>query len=297
MAERFKIVKLSQVMPDENQPRKYFDLNKLRQLKKSIEKEGIISPLIVEAVGDNYLLLDGERRFRAATELGLKEVPVIIEKAGTKVDRLTRQFQVQEQHENWSPTEKANALISLSEEIGVSVYDVCKLLNVSEGDLGRYVAFSQIVDRDTWVRSEIPLEMSVGVRSLKNSVIRIYEERFQKEFTRNDEKKLERRVIQSIKEGDIVKRSQIIKLKDAFVKNPKLIEEYLGNAKATPTGLYLQAEAQGATALRNLVLQGSYAIHHAKLFLQHRDVKLTEVQITRLKDLREQLDKVIGLAE
>lgn len=295
--EKYQIVKISKIQADENQPRKHFDSVKMHQLQESIKKEGIISPLIVEQVGDNFLILDGERRFRAAQEIGLKEVPVLVEPIGNKTARLTRQFVVQEQHENWDPSEKANALIALSDEIGISIYEVCKLLNIGEETTGRYVAFSQLVDRENWIRNEIPLDFTVGLRSLRNAVRRIYETNMQQEFTRNEEKKLERRVVQSVKDGALTKRGQLIRLKDAFVKNPKLIEKYFNDAKETPTSLYLQAEAQGATALRNLTIQAGYVYTHANTFLNHRDVKISPEQLAVYKRAVSQLNKIIDLAE
>lgn len=297
MEQKFEIVKLSRVQVDENQPRKYFDTVKLRALLKSIEKEGIISPLIVEKVGDNFLLIDGERRWRAAIELNLKEVPVIIESLSTKAERRARQFTVQEQHEAWTPAEKANALIELSDEVGLSLYETCKLLNVAPGDIHRYVAFSQMVDKEGFLKSRVPVDYAVAIQSLRNSVKRIYENDLKKEFTRNDEKKLEHRIIKSVMDGHVTKRTEIVRLKDAFTKNPKLIEVYLESSKETPTSLYLKAEAQGATALRNMTIQANYVSSWAERFLQNRDVKITPQQIASYKKAQRLLGQVIDLAE
>lgn len=79
--EADKIVKLpiSQVIPNPDQPRKNFDEDALAELSASISMYGILSPLLVTpAEGDTYLLIAGERRYRAAQLLGLTEVPVIV---------------------------------------------------------------------------------------------------------------------------------------------------------------------------------------------------------------------------
>lgn len=297
MEQKFEIVKLDRVQVDENQPRKHFDAAKLNQLMRSIEKEGIISPLIVERVGDKFLLIDGERRYRAAKEINLKEVPVIIETLSSKSERLARQFTVQEQHEGWSPSEKANALINLSEEVGLSLYETCKLLNVAPGDIHRYVAFSQLIDREGFLRSQVPVDYAVAMQSLRNGAKKVYEIELKKEFTRNEEKKLEHRVIKSIMDGHVTKRTDLTKLKDAFVKNPKLIETYMESSKETPTSLYLKAEAQGATALRNLTIQSNYISNWAKRFLEHRDVKIAPEQLRAFKEAYRTLGQVVDLAE
>lgn len=66
-------IPLKNIVPDAEQPRKNFDPERMADLIGSIKKHGIISPLQVQDIGNGtYLLEDGERRFRAATELGLK---------------------------------------------------------------------------------------------------------------------------------------------------------------------------------------------------------------------------------
>ena len=62
-----------------SQPRRYFDSLAMQSLVESIKTDGILQPLLVRPVGNNqYELIAGERRYRAAREIGLKEVPVTI---------------------------------------------------------------------------------------------------------------------------------------------------------------------------------------------------------------------------
>jgi ParB family transcriptional regulator, chromosome partitioning protein len=66
-------------LPQRQQPRRYFEPEKMKQLKASIEEHGILEPLIVRPLKNGeYELVAGERRFRAANELGLTEVPVVV---------------------------------------------------------------------------------------------------------------------------------------------------------------------------------------------------------------------------
>ncbi|MBR4950004.1 MAG: ParB/RepB/Spo0J family partition protein [Clostridia bacterium] len=74
-----KTVRLSDVEPNRNQPRKNFDEEKLQELAESIKEYGVISPLIVsEMEGGRYRIIAGERRWRASRIAGISEVPVII---------------------------------------------------------------------------------------------------------------------------------------------------------------------------------------------------------------------------
>ena len=71
-------LKTTDLEPNRNQPRKTFDEDKILELADSIKQHGILEPLIVTKRGDSYLIVGGERRWRAAKKLGLKEVPVVI---------------------------------------------------------------------------------------------------------------------------------------------------------------------------------------------------------------------------
>ena len=72
------MVKISEVEPNRNQPRKNFDEDALLELAESIKQFGVLQPLLVQKKDDYYEIIAGERRWRAAKLAGLKEVPVII---------------------------------------------------------------------------------------------------------------------------------------------------------------------------------------------------------------------------
>ena len=71
-------VKINQVEPNRDQPRKKFDENALKELADSIRQFGVLQPLIVQEKEDYYAIVAGERRWRAAKMAGLSEIPVII---------------------------------------------------------------------------------------------------------------------------------------------------------------------------------------------------------------------------
>lgn len=290
-------LKLSQIEADKNQPRRYFNAEKMRALTESIKREGIISPLVVEKVGDKYLLLDGERRFRASKELHLEKVPVVIESPRNAVERLVRQFTVQEQHEAWTPVEKAVAIGKLAEELGLTLSETCKLLNVTTGDTRRYVAFAQVVDKEGWIRSELPLTFADNLKSLRHAAIRISENKLKKEFTRTDDKRLEKRFIQGVLDGSIKRRTDSSKLIDAWTKEPKTLPKWLDNEKTTAQGLFLETGAQGAYALRNLMYAANYVYSHGGRFLEYKDIALSPIQVDTLKKAKVAIDKVLDLVD
>ncbi len=290
-------IAVSKISPDPNQPRKYFNAEKMKTLTASIKQYGIKQPLIVQEVGkDNYLISVGERRYRAASQLGLKEIPCIVEKPQSETERLVEQFNVEEQHEGWTPVEKAVAITTLSANMGLTLKETCKLLNVTETDTSRYTAFSALVDKATWVKNEVPLDYAAGIASLKAATRRISEGALEVPFTRADEKKMEHKIIEHIKDGGIARRPDLTKLKDAFKKDPKAIDKFM-NTKVTPAALYLSTKAQGAHYLRNAVVNAGWAQSHATKFLALKDVKITDTQLGIVKAAIATLKELVATAE
>src|SRR6266704_3639370 len=79
--ERVHQINLANIVPSALQPRKDFAREALQELVDSIRQHGIIQPLIVRQVGARFELIAGERRWRAAQEIGLAQVPIIIRSA------------------------------------------------------------------------------------------------------------------------------------------------------------------------------------------------------------------------
>lgn len=287
----------SSITPDPNQPRKYFAANKMNSLKENIRKHGIKNPLHVEEVGKGkYLLVDGERRFRAATELKMDKVPVVIEKAKKLVDRLIEQFSIQEHQEAWTPVEKANAIIKIAEELGLSLIQTTKLLNIDEDTARRYSHFASLVDKENFERNEVPIDYASGLKTLRNQAIRLSENELEEAFSRADEKKLEHRVVSLIVDGDIRKRNDLTRLADSFAKNPKLIRKFL-TTKITSLELYKESKAKGSQHLRQATTNGMWFVSHANSFCKIKDVKMTDQQISTFKGVKRAAEAMLNIAE
>ena len=111
-------INISLVEPNRNQPRKEFDKESLSELANSIKQYGILQPIIVQKNGDMYEIIAGERRWRAAKEAGLTEVPVIVRDYDKqKIMEISIIENIQ--RENLNPIEEAMAYQSLMEEYGL----------------------------------------------------------------------------------------------------------------------------------------------------------------------------------
>lgn len=111
---------INEVEPNRDQPRKEFDEAALSELAKSIEKNGIIQPILVRPVsGGAYQIVAGERRWRAARMAGLTEVPVVIREVSNEEAAV---FALIEnlQREDLNPIEEAEGIRSLIDEFGLT---------------------------------------------------------------------------------------------------------------------------------------------------------------------------------
>lgn len=293
-------IDIRKILPDENQPRKYFDATKMYNLKQSIKKHGIKVPLNLEDMQNasgKYLLIDGERRFRAAVELGLTTVPCIVEESKTEADRLIEQFSIQEQHEAWSPVEKAMAILNLSKIIDRSLLDVCKMLDIEPKTATRYVAFAELTDKETFVKNEVPLNYAVDFKNLKATARNLSQNVLEEEFSRQDEKKLEHQLTKMIVRGDIQKPYDLSKISDSFKKEPKLIAKFLTKDNLTPTSLFLESKAKGTFHLRNATNQARGFSMHAAEFLKIRDVKISIEQMETFHRAAKVLQQLLDAVE
>ncbi|MGI5949825.1 ParB/RepB/Spo0J family partition protein [Peptoniphilus sp.] len=140
---KLKEIEIEKIVPNVDQPRKMFDEEEITELSKSIKKYGIIQPLLVRDEGDKYIIIAGERRFRAAQKAGLKKVPAIIKDISTDVsDRISIIENIQRKDLN--PVEEAMSYKhildsqnltqkELAEEIGKSrqyIGNTIRLLNL-----------------------------------------------------------------------------------------------------------------------------------------------------------------------
>lgn len=123
-------IKLNLIKPNENQPRRNFDEEKIVQLADSIKEHGIIQPLVLKKENDLYTIVAGERRWRASKILGLDEVPAIIMDLSEK-DILEVSLIENIQREDLNPIEEANAYKELINRFNFTQEDLAKRIGKS----------------------------------------------------------------------------------------------------------------------------------------------------------------------
>lgn len=123
-------VKINQVEPNRDQPRKKFDENALKELADSIRQFGVLQPLIVQEKEDYYAIVAGERRWRAAKMAGLSEIPVIIREI-TDQELVEVSLIENIQRENLNPIEEAAAFKRLLTEFRLKQEEVADRVSKS----------------------------------------------------------------------------------------------------------------------------------------------------------------------
>src|SRR5437764_2590821 len=121
--ERVHRINLANIVPSALQPRKDFGREALQELIDSIRQHGIIQPLIVRQIGARFELIAGERRWRAAQEVGLTQVPVIIRSA-SDLEVLELSLIENLQRADLNPIEEAQGYARLAGEFGMRQEDI-----------------------------------------------------------------------------------------------------------------------------------------------------------------------------
>ncbi len=152
-------VSLASIVPSPLQPRREFAREALEELVDSIRQRGIIQPLIVRPVHDTFELIAGERRWRAAKEIGLTEAPVIVRQA-TDLEVLELSLIENLQRADLNPIEEAQAYARLAGEFGMRQEDIAQKVGRSRASVANAM---RLLDLDqqvqTWVVQDL---LSVG---------------------------------------------------------------------------------------------------------------------------------------
>lgn len=149
-------VKITEVMPNKDQPRKFFDEEKLQALADSIQEHGLIQPIVVTKKGVGYVIVAGERRWRAAKKAGIKKIPVLIR---DYTDLAVREIALIEnlQREDLNPIEEAMAYRQLMDEHNLTQEEISVRIGKSRSAIANSVRLLTLDDmtREKLIAGEI----------------------------------------------------------------------------------------------------------------------------------------------
>ena len=142
----FQMIPISQIIPNQDQPRKEFSVEGIQELAASIKEKGILQPVVVKKVKENqYMLICGERRFRASTFCGLQEIPAVIKDIAT--DEFLEWALIENiQRLDLNPIEEAEAYFRLAEERMLSQDDIAKRVGKDRSTVANMLRILRLPD-------------------------------------------------------------------------------------------------------------------------------------------------------
>jgi len=136
--ELVRNLKLIEIEPNREQPRRTFDEEALDELSESIKKYGLIQPIVVTQKSNYYEIIAGERRWRASKKAGLTEIPAIIREDDAQKNKEIALIE-NIQREDLNPIEKALGIRSLMDEYGLTQAEVADTLGKSRSSIANTV--------------------------------------------------------------------------------------------------------------------------------------------------------------
>ena len=144
--EKVEQIKLINIEPNRDQPRKKFNEESLEELSESIKKYGVIQPIIVTNKDEYYQIIAGERRWRAAKKAGLSTIPCIVR---NEEERKRKEIALIEniQREDLNPIEKAMGIKSLMDDYGLTQQKVADILGKARSSIANSVRILNLDER------------------------------------------------------------------------------------------------------------------------------------------------------
>ncbi|MBS5857729.1 MAG: ParB/RepB/Spo0J family partition protein [Clostridia bacterium] len=141
-----KNLKITEVEPNRDQPRKNFDQEALEELAESIKEYGLIQPIVVTKKEGYYSIIAGERRWRASKIAGLQEIPAIIREDNEKINSEISLIENM-QREDLNPYEKALGVRTLIDNYGLTQEEVAKKLGKGRSTIANIVRVLNLESR------------------------------------------------------------------------------------------------------------------------------------------------------
>ncbi|TDX51778.1 ParB/RepB/Spo0J family partition protein [Orenia marismortui] len=231
--DQIKKIELKLIKPNPYQPRKNFDEQELKELSQSIKEHGLIQPIIVRKKEDKYQIIAGERRYRAAKELKLKEIDVIVsDMAEQKMMEIALIENIQRQDLN--PIEEAEAYQQLMDKFDLIQAEVAKKVSKSRSTIANSLRLLNLPDKlkDDVSRGTLSMGHARALLSIEDIDLqkKVAKEIVDKQLTVRETEKL----IQKLKASNNSKNKKVTKKKDP---NVTMVEDKLRDILGTQVAI------------------------------------------------------------
>jgi ParB family chromosome partitioning protein len=228
-----KNIKINEIEPNKSQPRKIFNDDKLNELAKSIEKHGIVQPIIVQKEKNSYRIIAGERRWRAAKIAGIKTVPAII-KDFNEHEIIEVALIENLQREDLNPIEEAKAYEKLIREFKKTQEEISEIIGKSRSTIANSIRLLGLTEevRDKLLNGQLTSGHGRALLGIddKDLQIKIAEEIIEEKYSVRETEK----IIKTLNDSSRKKRSKKETDKDPEIIN---LEESLQRILGTKVRL------------------------------------------------------------
>ena len=216
-------IEINSIEPNPNQPRKVFNEQSLQELADSIAMHGVIMPIVVNKKGNKYMIIAGERRWRASRLAGKKVIPAIIKDYN---DREIKEISLIEnlQREDLNPIEAANAMKQLMEEYDITQEDLAERIGKSRSAVANTLRLLTLEDEVIEMVSDgslsqgharalitLPKEVQIAIAKkavAKRMSVREVEQAVKDYYNPPEERKERRQANMSVELKDLIVRMQ-----------------------------------------------------------------------------------------
>lgn len=167
-----RYIKLVSIMPDPDQPRREFDDDALVELSKSIKEHGVLQPVVVRPHGDGYMIVAGERRFRASKLAKLDRIPALVRTLSGQ-HRLELSLIENIQRRDLNPLETATAYLKLRDQFNLTLDDIGKRVGKTSAAIANTMRLLRLPGavRDVVARGELSEGQARSLTSLPEEEI------------------------------------------------------------------------------------------------------------------------------
>lgn len=139
-------IRMDKIYPNPDQPRKDFDEESLQELSVSIKTHGLLQPILVKPDGDNYIIVAGERRFRAAQIIEMNQIPCIVQECSEQ-EMAERALVENIQRSNLSPIEEGLAYARLMHEYNLTQEQIAERVGKGRTTIANLLRVIQLPER------------------------------------------------------------------------------------------------------------------------------------------------------
>ena len=286
-----KITTLSikDLVADPDQPRQEFEVEALLRLEKSIRRQGVLVPLAVEKRNGKYIIVDGERRYRASTTVGLKELPVIIYETMDDQERLITRFHLQEQHSMWTALDKARVLSAMLVQTEMPSNDLADLVGMNHSTVRAYVSLLELSSKTREIANKNRIQyryltlIATTCRKVDDTLLR---------------RKLEEALAIKVADRVVIRASDLSKYSMAITKGgDKIVKAIISNPLLSPDQAVDLAEAKAELSLRKITSYVGWLSNNLQKGMEDGSPQLiTDVEEKALRGLANKLNEFVDKA-